>query len=293
MPRAGVFWKQYRAVRSGLFSRPPVPAADAAPARASCLPPQPGEMEPPQCVEELEDDVFQPEDGEPGTQPGSVLSADLFAQSQLDCPLSRLQLFPLTHCCGPGLRPTSQEDKATQTLSPASPSQGVMLPCGVTEEPQRLFYGNAGYRLPLPASFPAGLALGEQPPEGQWQHRAEVQIARKLQCIADQFHRLHVQQVAPAEPKSRMVADPPLPAQPCFEWRREQERGRSQVRLACPLHMRPQEHDDLEQEGHQGGLTLCLVKLFFIVVLCFHFLSFSLCVHMTYPSGIFCPCSRT
>ncbi|CAO2579377.1 Bcl-2-modifying factor [Lemmus lemmus] len=154
----------------------------------------PGEMEPPQCVEELEDDVFQPEDGEPGTQPGSLLSADLLAQSQLDCPLSRLQLFPLTHCCGPGLRPISQEDKATQTLSPASPSQGVMLPCGVTEEPQRLFYGNAGYRLPLPASFPAGLPLGEQPPEGQWQHRAEVQIARKLQCIADQFHRLHMQQ---------------------------------------------------------------------------------------------------
>ncbi|KAI2573515.1 BMF isoform 7 [Pan troglodytes] len=128
-------------------------------------------MEPSQCVEELEDDVFQPEDGEPVTQPGSLLSADLFAQSLLDCPLSRLQLFPLTHCCGPGLRPTSQEDKATQTLSPASPSQGVMLPCGVTEEPQRLFY-------------------------------------------------------APAEPKSCVVADPPLPAQPCFEWRREQERGR-------------------------------------------------------------------
>ncbi|EDL27910.1 Bcl2 modifying factor [Mus musculus] len=137
-------------------------------------------MEPPQCVEELEDDVFQSEDGEPGTQPGGLLSADLFAQSQLDCPLSRLQLFPLTHCCGPGLRPISQEDKATQTLSPASPSQGVMLPCGVTEEPQRLFYGSP---------------LGEQPPEGQFlQHRAEVQIARKLQCIADQFHRLHTQQ---------------------------------------------------------------------------------------------------
>ncbi|XP_045679163.1 bcl-2-modifying factor isoform X1 [Phyllostomus hastatus] len=152
-----------------------------------------GEMDPPQCVEELEDDVFQPED-ELGTQPGNLPSADLFAQSPLDCPLSRLQLFPLTHCCGPGLRPTSQEDKATQTLSPASPSQGVMLPCGVTEEPQRLFYGNAGYRLPLPASFPAGLPLGEQPPEGQWQHRAEIQIARKLQCIADQFHRLHLQQ---------------------------------------------------------------------------------------------------
>ncbi|XP_036911989.1 bcl-2-modifying factor isoform X2 [Sturnira hondurensis] len=240
MPRAGVFWKQYREVPSGLLPRPP--------ARCRCrpclrLPPpvtarwafpsfpiesgrqapecssrwtlarspgittrrlrlSPGvtqvccvlwEMDPPQCVEELEDDVFQPED-ELGTQPGSLPSADLFAQSQLDCPLSRLQLFPLTHCCGPGLRPTSQEDKATQTLSPASPSQGVMLPCGVTEEPQRLFYGNAGYRLPLPASFPAGSPLGEQPPEGQWQHRAEIQIARKLQCIADQFHRLHMQQ---------------------------------------------------------------------------------------------------
>ncbi|XP_051047621.1 bcl-2-modifying factor-like [Phodopus roborovskii] len=132
-------------------------------------------MEPPQCVEELEDDVFQPEDGEPGTQPGSLLSA---AQSQLDCPLSRLQLFPLTHCCGPGLGPISQEDKDTQTLSPASPGQGVMLPCGVIEELQRLFYGNAGCRLPLPSSFPAGLPLGEQPSEGQWQHRAEVQIAR-------------------------------------------------------------------------------------------------------------------
>ncbi|XP_023370020.1 LOW QUALITY PROTEIN: bcl-2-modifying factor [Otolemur garnettii] len=234
MPRAGVFWKQYHPVRSGLLPRPPAPAARRPyprrppPATARwvfslhpnrvwapslrvliTLDPgaepwhhdseaetlswsHPGEMEPSQCVEELEDDVFQPEDGELGT--GNVLSADLFAQSQLDCPLSRLQLFPLTHCCGPGLRPTSQEDKATQTLSPASPSQGVMLPCGVTEEPQRLFYGNVGYRLPLPASFPAGLPIGEQPPEGQWQHRAEVQIARKLQCIADQFHRLHVQQ---------------------------------------------------------------------------------------------------
>lgn len=55
--------------------------------------------------------------------------------------------------------------------------------------------GNAGYRLPLPAGFPAVLPFGERSPEGQWQHRAEVQIARKLQCIADQFHRLHMQQV--------------------------------------------------------------------------------------------------
>ena len=65
-----------------------------------------------------------------------------------------------------------------------------LLRCGPS-----VFAGHAGYRLPLPASFPAGLPLGEQPPEGQWQHRAEIQIARKLQCIADQFHRLHMQQV--------------------------------------------------------------------------------------------------
>ncbi|XP_053451120.1 bcl-2-modifying factor isoform X3 [Nycticebus coucang] len=165
-------------------------------------------MEPSQCVEELEDDVFQPEDGELGT--GNVLSADLFAQSQLDCPLSRLQLFPLTHCCGPGLRPTSQEDKATQTLSPASPSQGVMLPCGVTEEPQRLFY-------------------------------------------------------APAEPKSHVVAGPLFPTQSGFEWRREQEWGRSQVRLGCLLRMGHQERR-LEQEGTSGrtdavsyGVVFCCI----------------------------------
>ncbi|XP_074145358.1 bcl-2-modifying factor [Sminthopsis crassicaudata] len=150
-------------------------------------------MESPHYVEELEDDVFHPEDSEPGAQPGGLTSPALFAQSQPDYMLDGLQLFPLTHCCGPGLRSVGQEDKATQTLSPASPSQGVMLPCGVTEEPHRLFYGNAGYRLPLPANFPSSLRLGAEPPEEPWEHRAEVQIARKLQCIADQFHRLHMQ----------------------------------------------------------------------------------------------------
>ncbi|VTJ62735.1 Hypothetical predicted protein [Marmota monax] len=39
MPRAGVFWKQYRAVRSGLLRRPPEPAAAAGPASGSRLPP--------------------------------------------------------------------------------------------------------------------------------------------------------------------------------------------------------------------------------------------------------------
>ncbi|EMP26782.1 Bcl-2-modifying factor [Chelonia mydas] len=93
-----------------------------------------------------------------------------------------------------GIRHAEQQDKATQTLSPSSSTQDVMLPCGVTEEPQRLFYGNAGYRLHVP---PVGFALNphlqEEPREGQREARAEVQIARKLQCIADQFHRLHIQ----------------------------------------------------------------------------------------------------
>nr|XP_047936579.1 bcl-2-modifying factor isoform X5 [Anser cygnoides] len=56
--------------------------------------------------------------------------------------------------------------------------------------------GNAGYRLHVP---PVGFALDphlqEEPQEGQQEARAEVQIARKLQCIADQFHRLHIQRV--------------------------------------------------------------------------------------------------
>uniref|UniRef100_A0A8C9L8G8 Bcl2 modifying factor n=1 Tax=Pavo cristatus TaxID=9049 RepID=A0A8C9L8G8_PAVCR len=54
--------------------------------------------------------------------------------------------------------------------------------------------GNAGYRLHVP---PVGFALDpnlqEEPQEGQQEARTEVQIARKLQCIADQFHRLHIQ----------------------------------------------------------------------------------------------------
>nr|XP_014431809.1 bcl-2-modifying factor isoform X3 [Pelodiscus sinensis] len=54
--------------------------------------------------------------------------------------------------------------------------------------------GNAGYRLHEP---PVGFALNphlqEEPREGHQEARAEVQIARKLQCIADQFHRLHIQ----------------------------------------------------------------------------------------------------
>ncbi|RLW10168.1 hypothetical protein DV515_00002208 [Chloebia gouldiae] len=54
--------------------------------------------------------------------------------------------------------------------------------------------GSAGYRLHVPpAGFVLDPHLQEEPQEGQREARAEVQIARKLQCIADQFHRLHIQ----------------------------------------------------------------------------------------------------
>eukprot|EP00075_Anas_platyrhynchos_P025338 XP_027314591.1 bcl-2-modifying factor [Anas platyrhynchos] len=145
----------------------------------------------------LDDDVFHSDDFGLAGQPGEMTATGIFTQNQsYSCLLGRFQLFPLTHCCGPGVRHPEQQDKATQTLSPSSSSQDVMLPCGVTEEPRRLFYGNAGYRLHVP---PVGFALDphlqEEPQEGQQEARAEVQIARKLQCIADQFHRLHIQRL--------------------------------------------------------------------------------------------------
>lgn len=90
----------------------------------------------------LDDDVFHSDDFGLAGQPGEMTSTGIFTQNQsYSCLLGRFQLFPLTHCCGPGSRHAEQQDKATQTLSPSSSSQDVMLPYGVTEEPQRLFYG--------------------------------------------------------------------------------------------------------------------------------------------------------
>ncbi|XP_027564485.1 bcl-2-modifying factor isoform X2 [Neopelma chrysocephalum] len=149
----------------------------------------------------LDDDVFHSDDFGLAGQPGEMTATGFFTQNQsYSCLLGRFQLFPLTHCCGPGIRHPEQQDKATQTLSPSSSSQDVMLPCGVTEEPRRLFYGNAGYRLHVPpAGFGLDPHLQEEPQEGQQEARAEVQIARKLQCIADQFHRLHIQREESSE----------------------------------------------------------------------------------------------
>uniref|UniRef100_A0ACB8G464 Uncharacterized protein n=1 Tax=Sphaerodactylus townsendi TaxID=933632 RepID=A0ACB8G464_9SAUR len=163
-----------------------------------------GEMDPPGYLEDdfssldgLDDDVFHSDDCGLASQPSEITFPGIFTQSQsYSCLLGRFQLFPLTHCCGPGSRHAKQQDKATQTLSPSSSRQDVMLPCGVTEQPQRLFYGNAGYRLHAnPIGFSVNPHLQEEPQENPQELRTEVQIARKLQCIADQFHRLHLQRV--------------------------------------------------------------------------------------------------
>ncbi|NP_001091417.2 Bcl2 modifying factor S homeolog [Xenopus laevis] len=89
-------------------------------------------------MDELDDDVFYPDAF--GYPDQTITSSSLFNQSQsYTCLLGRFHLFPFSHCCGPGCRGTDNEDKATQTLG--SPSQDIMLPCGVSETPQRLFYG--------------------------------------------------------------------------------------------------------------------------------------------------------
>lgn len=110
-----------------------------------------GAMDRPSYLEEdyssldgLDDDVFHSDDFGLAGQPGEMTATGIFTQNQsYSCLLGRFQLFPLTHCCGPGVRHPEQQDKATQTLSPSSSSQDVMLPCGVTEEPRRLFYGKS------------------------------------------------------------------------------------------------------------------------------------------------------
>ncbi|PIO34751.1 hypothetical protein AB205_0148170 [Aquarana catesbeiana] len=90
--------------------------------------------------DELDDDVFYPDDFGFPVQP--LTPSAMFTHSpSYTCMLGRFQLFPLSHCCGPGCRITDCEDKATQTLEPSSYNRDIMLPCGVAESPQRLFYG--------------------------------------------------------------------------------------------------------------------------------------------------------
>uniref|UniRef100_A0A8C5R880 Bcl2 modifying factor n=2 Tax=Leptobrachium leishanense TaxID=445787 RepID=A0A8C5R880_9ANUR len=140
--------------------------------------------------DELDDDVFYPDDFEFSLPPLTPPSP--FIQKYTSF-FGRFHLFPLSHCCGPGCRSADSEDKATQTLGSPSVSMNAMLPCGVTESPQRLFYGNAGYMLQHPARSPS--LLRDHLTRGRQEQSAERRIARKLQCIGDQFHRLHLQKL--------------------------------------------------------------------------------------------------
>lgn len=91
--------------------------------------------------DELDDDVFYPDDFEFSGEP-LTSSTPMFTHSPpYNCLLGRFQLFTVSHCCGPGCRIAELKDKATQTLEPSSLNGDIMLPWGVSESPQRLFYG--------------------------------------------------------------------------------------------------------------------------------------------------------
>lgn len=51
---------------------------------------------------------------------------------------------PDPHCWRTTFREIKCEDRGTQTPGPALVPRSGMLPCGVAEEPRRLFYGEAG-----------------------------------------------------------------------------------------------------------------------------------------------------
>ncbi|XP_056152161.1 BCL2 modifying factor 1 [Lampris incognitus] len=114
---------------------------------------------------------------------------------------------PDPRCWRTTFREIKFEDRGTQTPGPALALASGMLPCGVSEEPRRLFYGNAGFRLHFPARFEL---VGDQ--EARHQEReveqsrmeqrprrqpvartAEALIGQKLQLIGDQFHQEQIQ----------------------------------------------------------------------------------------------------
>ncbi|PWA16264.1 hypothetical protein CCH79_00004577 [Gambusia affinis] len=103
---------------------------------------------------------------------------------------------PDPNCWRTPFREIKCEDRGTQTPGPGQALHNGMLPCGVVEEPRRLFYahfelvGDFDARQQeeqnrmeqLPLHQPAALSL-------------EACIGQKLQLIGDQFHREHLQQV--------------------------------------------------------------------------------------------------
>ncbi|XP_030645505.1 BCL2 modifying factor 1 [Chanos chanos] len=105
-----------------------------------------------------------------------------------------------SYCWRSSFRQVKQEDKATQTPSHSQAQCNSMLPCGVREDPRRLFYGRAALLLCSPGLSlrPRGEAVLEEEPwrmEQPDQEPAlamEAQIGQKLQMIGDQFHQEHM-----------------------------------------------------------------------------------------------------
>ncbi|KAG7466321.1 hypothetical protein MATL_G00163840 [Megalops atlanticus] len=127
---------------------------------------------------------------------GGRLSLRLLMDDDEDDVFQRIPICWNTH-----FREIKYEDRGTQTPSPALGQGDNMLPCGVAQEPRRLFYGNAGFRLHFPARF-EHVGDQEQEEEGQGEAErsaeqpalsAEVRIGQKLQMIGDQFHQEHLQ----------------------------------------------------------------------------------------------------
>ncbi|XP_012692194.2 BCL2 modifying factor 1 isoform X2 [Clupea harengus] len=95
------------------------------------------------------------------------------------------------------IKEVKSENRATQTPSPALLLGSGMLPCGLAEEPRRLFRGNAALRL---SHFErVGEAMAEDqwgpadPPRQPAARSVEAEIGQKLQMIGDQFHQEHLQ----------------------------------------------------------------------------------------------------
>ncbi|KAL7873492.1 hypothetical protein AOLI_G00125630 [Acnodon oligacanthus] len=106
-----------------------------------------------------------------------------------------------TQYCPYSIREIKQEERGTQTPGRPPARPNGMLPCGVSEEPRRLFYGSAGLLLLAPSARPEhvdGAMLQEDQlamePRRRLPHSVEARIGQKLQMIGDQFYQEHMLQ---------------------------------------------------------------------------------------------------
>ncbi|TSO67494.1 Bcl-2-modifying factor [Bagarius yarrelli] len=105
---------------------------------------------------------------------------------------------PVSHFWPSSNREIKQEDHSTQTPGSSAVRLNGMLPCGVAEEPRRLFYaGSAGLLLLTPSARPDRVEdamFPENQPRRWPAHSVEAQIGQKLQMIGDQFYQEHMLQ---------------------------------------------------------------------------------------------------